>query len=81
MPGLVFAGALDGHLRAYRGSDGKILWDFDAGGNFQTVNQGEQSGGSFNLGGATIAGGMVFVNAGYGRFVGQNGHVLLAFAP
>jgi len=22
---------------------------------------------------------MVFVNAGYGRFAGQNGHVLLAF--
>jgi polyvinyl alcohol dehydrogenase (cytochrome) len=80
MPGLVFAGALDGHLRAYRDSDGKILWDFDAGGKFQTVNQGEQSGGSFNLGGATVAGGMVFVNAGYGRFVGQNGNVLLAFA-
>jgi len=80
MPGVVFAGALDGHLRAFSSNDGKILWDFDAGGKFQTVNQGEQVGGSFNLGGATLAGGMLFVNAGYGRFVGQNGHVLLAFS-
>jgi polyvinyl alcohol dehydrogenase (cytochrome) len=79
MPGLVFAGSMDGHLRAYDTKDGKVAWDFDAGGKFQTVNQGEQSGGSLNGGGPTIAGGMVFVNAGYGRFAGQNGHVLLAF--
>jgi polyvinyl alcohol dehydrogenase (cytochrome) len=80
MPGLVFAGALDGHLRAYRSADGGIAWDFDAGHDFDTVNQGRQSGGSFNLGGPILAGGMMFVNAGYGRFAGQNGHVLLAFA-
>ncbi|MEJ0045517.1 MAG: PQQ-binding-like beta-propeller repeat protein [Rhodospirillales bacterium] len=80
MPGVVFAGAIDGHLRAYRAEDGKQVWDFDAGGTFKTVNQGEQSGGSLNLGGPTLAGGLLFVNAGYGRFVGQNGHVLLAFA-
>jgi polyvinyl alcohol dehydrogenase (cytochrome) len=79
MPGLVFSGALDGHLRAYRSDNGQIVWDFDAGRNFQTVNQGEQSGGSLNVGGPTLAGGMLFVNAGYGRFAGQNGHVLLAF--
>ena len=80
IPGLVFSGALDGHLRAYSASAGKVVWDFDAGGTFKTVNQGEQSGGSLNLGGPTVVGDMVFVNAGYGRFAGQNGHVLLAFA-
>ena len=79
MPGLVFSGSMDGHLRAYDSASGAVVWDFDAGGNFKTVNQGEQSGGSLNLGGPTLAGGMMFVNAGYGRFAGQNGHVLLAF--
>jgi polyvinyl alcohol dehydrogenase (cytochrome) len=78
-PGLVFSGSVDGHLRAYRSDTGAVVWDFDAGRSFKTVNQGEQSGGSLNLGGPTLAGEMLFVNAGYGRFAGQNGHVLLAF--
>jgi polyvinyl alcohol dehydrogenase (cytochrome) len=80
MPGVVFSGALDGHLRAYSATDGKVLWDFDAGGTFHTVNQGDQQGGSLNVGGPTLAGGMLFVNAGYGRFAGTDGHVLLAFS-
>jgi len=79
MPGLVFSGAMDGHLRAYRSTTGQIVWDFDTGVKFQTVNQGQQSGGSLNVGGPTFAGGMMFVNSGYGRFYGQNGNVLLGF--
>jgi hypothetical protein len=31
-------------------------------------------------GGATIVDGMVYVNSGYGRLIGQPGNVLLAFA-
>jgi polyvinyl alcohol dehydrogenase (cytochrome) len=80
LPGLLLAGGLDGHVRALRTDTGAVAWDFDAGHDVPTVNQGEQSGGSFNVGGPTVVGGMVFVNAGYGRFAGQNGHVLLAFA-
>jgi hypothetical protein len=30
-------------------------------------------------GGATVAGGMLFVNSGYGRIVGEPGNVLLAY--
>ena len=37
-------------------------------------------GGSLDNGGATVAGGMVFVNSGYGRITGQPGNLLLAFA-
>jgi polyvinyl alcohol dehydrogenase (cytochrome) len=80
IPGVVFSGGLDGHLRAFGAKDGAVAWDFDTAQTFATVNQGPQGGGSLNLGGATIAGGMLFVNSGYGRFAGQNGHVLLAFA-
>ena len=36
MPGVVFSGSTDGHLRAYSTIDGKILWDFDTAKAFQT---------------------------------------------
>src|SRR5581483_4195883 len=29
IPGVVFSGSMDGHLRAYAAADGKLLWDFD----------------------------------------------------
>jgi len=28
IPGLIFSGSNDGHLRGYSAEDGKILWDF-----------------------------------------------------
>jgi polyvinyl alcohol dehydrogenase (cytochrome) len=80
MPGIVFSGALDGHLRAYSSIDGKVVWDFDASKDFDTVNGVKASGGSLDHGGPTIVDGMVYVNAGYGRLIGQPGNVLLAFA-
>ena len=76
----VFSGMLDGHLRAYSSHDGRILWDFDTGRKFPAVNAKEAQGGSLNLGGPTIAGGMLFVNSGYARFAGRNGYLLLAFS-
>jgi polyvinyl alcohol dehydrogenase (cytochrome) len=79
MPGAVFSGAEDGHLRAYASDDGRVLWDFDTAQSFVTVNGVAAAGGSLDSGGATIAGGMVYVNSGYGRIVGQPGNLLLAF--
>jgi polyvinyl alcohol dehydrogenase (cytochrome) len=29
IPGAVFSGSMDGHLRAYSTSDGRVIWDFD----------------------------------------------------
>lgn len=81
MPGVVFSGAQDGHLRAYSTADGKILWDFDTAREFDTVNKISARGGSINGGGAAIAGGMVFLNAGYPALYGLPGNVLLAFGP
>lgn len=80
MPGAVFSGSVDGHLRVYSAHDGRILWDFDTGRKFPAVNAKAAQGGSLNLGGPTIAGGMLFVNSGYGRFAGRNGYLLLAFS-
>jgi polyvinyl alcohol dehydrogenase (cytochrome) len=80
IPGAVFAGSHDGHLRAYASDTGRILWDFDTGIAFEkTVNGVPAAGGSLDHGGATVAGGLLFVNSGYGRINGQPGNVLLAF--
>jgi polyvinyl alcohol dehydrogenase (cytochrome) len=79
MPGAVFSGTLDGHLRAYSTVDGTVLWDFDTGVPFETVNGVKAKGGSIDSPGPTVAHGMVFTNSGYGRFLGAPGNVLLAF--
>jgi polyvinyl alcohol dehydrogenase (cytochrome) len=79
-PSVVFSGSLDGHLRAYRTSDGKIIWDFDTLKDFKTVNGVPGRGGSLNGGGPTLADGMVFVASGYGRVYGRPGNVILAFS-
>jgi polyvinyl alcohol dehydrogenase (cytochrome) len=78
--GVVFSGSQDGHLRAYASADGRVIWDFDTAQLFQTVNGVAAAGGSLDNGGATIAGGMVYVNSGYGRITGQPGNLLLAFS-
>jgi polyvinyl alcohol dehydrogenase (cytochrome) len=46
---------------------------------FETVNKIPAHGGSLDGPGAAVAGGMLFVNSGYGYFFGMPGNVLLAF--
>jgi polyvinyl alcohol dehydrogenase (cytochrome) len=79
IPGVVFSGSVDGHFRAYSSKDGKIIWDYDTVRDFETVNQIPARGGSLDGPGAAVAGGMLFVNSGYGYFFGMPGNVLLAF--
>jgi len=81
IPGVVFSGSVDGHLRAFSTEDGRILWDFDTTRDYQTVNGVRGKGGSLDGAGPVIAGGMLFVNSGYARNGGISGNVLLAFAP
>jgi polyvinyl alcohol dehydrogenase (cytochrome) len=81
IPGVVFAGSLDGHLRAYSAQDGKLIWDFDTVREYQTVNGVKASGGAIDGPGPVVVNGMVLVNSGYTRFGGIPGNVLLAFAP
>jgi polyvinyl alcohol dehydrogenase (cytochrome) len=80
IPGVVFSGALDGHLRAYSTKDGTIVWDFDTAQTWDAVNGGKAKGGSLDVGGPTVANGMLYVNSGYGLFFGQLGNALLAFS-
>jgi polyvinyl alcohol dehydrogenase (cytochrome) len=81
IPGVVFSGSDDGHLRAYATEDGHLLWDIDTARDYQTVNGVPAKGGSLDGAGPVIAGGMLFVNSGYARNGGMPGNVLLAFAP
>lgn len=80
IPGVVFSGALDGHLRAYRVTDGAVIWDFDtAAVSYSAVNGYPAKGGALDGGGPVIANGVLYVNSGYGRLIGQPGNLLLAF--
>lgn len=81
IPGVVFSGALDGHLRAYSTEDGSVIWDFDTVRSYDTVNGVAAAGGALDGPGAVVADGMVFVNSGYARSGGMAGNVLLAFGP
>jgi len=80
VPGIVFSGSVDGHLRAYASEDGSRLWDFDTARDFVTVNGVKAHGGSIDGPGAVVVRGMVYVNSGYSRQNGMPGNVLLAFS-
>lgn len=79
IPGVVFSGAMNGYIRAYSTTDGKVIWEFNTARDFPTVNGVPAKGGSINGPGPTIAGGLLFTNSGYGMFGGVAGNVLLAF--
>lgn len=74
------AGAMDGHLRAYDETTGKILWDVDTAVAYRTLDGGSARGGSFGgASGPVFSGDMLFVNSGYGIYFHMPGNVLLAF--
>jgi polyvinyl alcohol dehydrogenase (cytochrome) len=79
IPGVVFSGSLDGHLRAHSTREGSVIWQFDTVREYVTVNGIKGFGGAVDGPGPVVAGGRVFVNSGYMRFGGMPGNVLLAF--
>ncbi|MDB5453500.1 MAG: pvadh [Caulobacteraceae bacterium] len=84
IPGVVFSGAVDGHLRAYDAANGKIIWDFDTpAAAYDTVNGVKQiRGGALDATGPTIVNGMLFQHSGYpGVMMGPGGqNLLMAFS-
>jgi polyvinyl alcohol dehydrogenase (cytochrome) len=83
VPGVIFAGTMDGHERAYASADGNVLWDFDtAGRTYRTINGvSDQTGGPIDVSSGTIADGMLFLISGYlGIAGGGSDNVLLAFS-
>jgi polyvinyl alcohol dehydrogenase (cytochrome) len=78
IPGLVFAGSWDGHIRGYGSKDGAIVWDFDTAQSWDGVNGIKVKGGAIDMGGQVIAGGMLLVNSGVTP-IQHPGNALLAF--
>jgi polyvinyl alcohol dehydrogenase (cytochrome) len=79
VPGVVFSGAMDGHLRAYSANAGEILWDFDTAPEFPTVNGVPAHGGSMSGSGPVVSGKMLLVASGFTVTAGMAGNIVLAF--
>lgn len=80
IPGVLFSGSMDGHMRAYDPASGKVIWDFDTKRDFTTVNNVPAHGGAIKGAGVTVVNGWIYFGAGYGLW-GIPGNVFLAFGP
>lgn len=80
IPGAVFSGSMDGHMRAYDPATGKVIWDVDTKGEHATVNHVSAKGGSIKGAGVTVVDGWVYFGSGYGLW-GMPGNVFLAYGP
>ncbi len=77
--GVVFAGAFDGHLRAYAADTGELLWDFNTHAEFTSVSGEIAQGGSIESDGPVVYRGRVLVNSGYLFGDRMPGNALLVF--
>lgn len=77
---LVFAGGLDGILRAFHPDTGAILWETDTRKGFGLRNGIEARGGSIEADGPVIVEGQVFVTSGYEKWGEAPGNVLLVYS-
>jgi polyvinyl alcohol dehydrogenase (cytochrome) len=80
MPGVVFAGHLDGMLRAYDTKTGRILWQEDTTQPHHAVNDGTAKGGSISGPGVAIVDGKLITNSGYGFSYHMPGNALLVYS-
>jgi polyvinyl alcohol dehydrogenase (cytochrome) len=79
--GAVFSGSLDGYLRAYDSTSGKVIWEYDTRNTYDSVNGIKAMGGSLNGPGPAIAAGHLYVNSGYGMWnMWLPGNALIAFS-
>jgi polyvinyl alcohol dehydrogenase (cytochrome) len=78
IPGVVFSGAWDGHMRAYGMADGKVLWDTDTARQFDAVNGVKAAGGAISGYAVIVTGGAVIVTSGAASMT-HPGNALLAF--
>jgi polyvinyl alcohol dehydrogenase (cytochrome) len=81
MPGVVFAGAMDGRFRAFDAKSGKVVWEVDTAAEPVTTVSGKPArGGVMDGAGPTIANGVVYVSSGYQARSGTPGIVLMAYS-
>src|SRR5262249_62193628 len=58
IPGVVFSGSVDGHLRGYSTATGAVIWDVDTAKASLTVNDKPARGGSVAVAGPGTANGV-----------------------
>ncbi len=80
VPGAVFAGHLDGFVRAYDRDTGAVLWEFDTKTPVVAVNGIEARGGGMSGSGPAIVDGHLIVNSGYGLYFHEPGNMLAVFS-
>lgn len=80
IPGAVFAGHMDGRVRAYDSATGRVLWQFDTDRELAGLGGAAAHGGSIGGGGPVVHDGMVYANSGYGMYFHMAGNALIAFS-
>jgi polyvinyl alcohol dehydrogenase (cytochrome) len=80
IPGAIFSGSMDGHMRAYDPTNGKVIWDTSTLRDFPTVNGVKAKGGSIKGAGVVVVDGWVYFGSGYGLW-GMPGNVFVAYGP
>jgi polyvinyl alcohol dehydrogenase (cytochrome) len=80
IPGAVFAGHMDGRIRAYDAASGKVLWQYDTAQELKALGGTIAHGGSIGGGGPIVHDGMVYTNSGYGLYFHMPGNALVAFS-
>ena len=79
---LVYAGAMDGLLRAHDMATGKVLWEIDSTAQFTTVTGDATNGGAFGgAAGPIVHQGNLVLASGYGLYNHMPGNLLLVLAP
>ncbi len=76
---VVLAGALDGKLRVFAQSDGRILTTLQTAREFATVNNVAAHGGAIDAAGPLAVGRFVYVQSGYAQFGQLPGNALVAY--
>jgi len=81
IPGAVFSGSNDGHLRAYATADGKVIWDYDTARDFKTVNGIPGHGGAMDVGGPIVADRTFYFTNFERRELNQSGLITIDLTP
>lgn len=80
VPGAVFTGAWDGHLRIYSTSDGRLIRDIDTGDEFAAVGGITAHGGQVAGYPVVIGKGAIYVTSGASSIL-RPGNALLVYGP
>lgn len=80
IPGAVFAGHMDGWIRAYDSATGAVLWQYDTARELDALGGAKARGGTIGGGGPVVHDGMLYSNSGYGLYFHMPGNALIAFS-